>query len=146
MNVKSFLPILFVVGGSVLVVTQGPKAVAKAQNMVKTKLQRGELAETAKSMRLDIAEARKVPRPGHPDDLADYLRELRAAEKQKDVALDAWQRPFLLEWDQGRQAVFRSRGANGDRDACTTEDFGSDGGDDICERIDFTPPKPREAL
>ena len=134
------LPLLLVTGTVAVATSEGPATVAKVQGAVRTILQRSELSDTAKLMRSEVERGSPVPKPGNADALAAWLREIKSADAKRDVTLDHWQHPFVLESAGANGLILLSLGINGKRDACIQKDETTADADDICETI----PLPRE--
>ncbi len=129
------MPLLLLTGTVAVAASEGKETVAKVQNAVRTILQRSEIQDTAKLLRGEAEMGNRIPRPGQADDLANFLRETKTAFGGRDVTLDYWQHPLVLEQEGREVLVLLSLGANGARDQCAKDNEMSPDGDDVCESI-----------
>lgn len=106
--------------------------------------QRGELRSYAEMLESDAVVGQGLPKLGDAEKLAAWLHENSQA-KGRDVAVDLWGRPFLLEKLNESAALILSLGPNGVRDICVEGITYTDEDDDICERVDVTPEAIRKA-
>lgn len=133
------MPILLMSGTVAVAATEVPKTVEKAQNAVRTILQRSEIQEFAQQLRTDMALGSKLPRPGNKAELEAFLREAAIGQHDRDVTLDHWEHPLRLEKANPKLLVLLSTGVNGERDACAGKDQTDPADDDICEEIELQP-------
>ncbi len=129
------MPLLVLTGTIALATSEGPATVAKVQDAVRTLLQRSEIQESAKLLRVEIAQGNQIPLPGRADQLAQFLRETRTADASRDVTLDFWQHPLVLEREDRETVILLSWGPNGARDECAKSAESGPDSDDICEAI-----------
>ena len=137
MSLGRVMPLLLLSGTVAVAGQEVPDTIAKAQNAVRTILQRSELEEVAHQLRADIALGTHVPKPGQADELKTYLREAFVTQRDRDVTLDHWEHALVLERTGPRQMTLLSLGANGERDACAQKDVESATDDDLCVDVEL---------
>jgi hypothetical protein len=106
--------------------------------------QRGELRSYAEMLESDAIVGSGLPPIGDADKLAEWLR-ANSQAKGRDVAVDAWGRPFLLEKQSNSVALILSLGPNGNRDKCIEGVTLTADEDDICEKVEVPPEAMRKA-
>lgn len=137
MSLGRIMPLLLLSGTVAVAGQEVPKTVEKARNAVKTILQRGELEEVVRQLRADLTLGTPTPRPGNPEQLAAYLKEAMVGQRDRDVTLDHWEHPLVLEQTGPRELTLLSTGVNGERDACASKDSDSQTDDDICVSVEL---------
>lgn len=141
MKLVKLLPLLILLGGGGVTVTQGPKMVDAAVTKVKILVTGMELARIGDEIRFEFLSYGRVPGERDPDAFADFLREnFQPYWGSRDTSTDMWGARFLLAPRRRGEDKVRvsSNGPNKSPDSCGVLDgrkTQSPTADDICATI-----------
>lgn len=144
MKLVKVLPLLILVSGGVVAVTQGPKMASKIVTKVKILVTEMELARIADEIRFEFLSVGRVPGERNPDEFANFLRKnFQPYWGTRDTAYDLWGALFWLDPRTDRETTIRvvSSGPNMALDCCEVVNGRRVSppacGDDICAIVDL---------
>ena len=133
MNPARLVPALLLTTGTIGAAKKGPEVVAKVSDAVKVVLVRYELAQLAQGYDRDHVLAMPLPKPGQPEQFANWVRESMRGGGGRDAALDLWETAYRFDWASG-VLVMRSVGPDKAPGQCATGEL-AEGADDLCEIV-----------